>query len=113
VSSPARLAPLEEACERVLASAHVRDVTAEELGAAFPPNAFFQVAPNATVSGECGRLYVSYNTARREPALLDFTLRGALGYFAATLFGSSCARLCDDVLVVKEPACTEETKMAR
>jgi ectoine hydroxylase-related dioxygenase (phytanoyl-CoA dioxygenase family) len=101
VLSPAWLTSLEEAFRRVLCSPHVRDVTLETMP-------LFGAASDARA--DRGRFYVCYNGARYEPVLRDFALAGALGRIAASLVGSASVRLCDDVVLVKEPHCDEPTE---
>lgn len=93
VLSAESLLGLADACSRVLSSRHVRDVTAE-----------------AQESRSGGHFFVSFNTARREPAVLAAALAGTVGQIAAAVMGSSTARFCDDVLLVKEAGCQTHTE---
>jgi ectoine hydroxylase-related dioxygenase (phytanoyl-CoA dioxygenase family) len=111
VLAPAWLASLEEVVERILASPRVRDVTEEAVRAVHAnPETLFGAAPYASTLEGRGHFRVSLNNARREPDLLRFVLRGALGSIVATLLRSSSVRFCDDVLLVKEPHTREETE---
>jgi ectoine hydroxylase-related dioxygenase (phytanoyl-CoA dioxygenase family) len=51
-----------------------------------------------------------FNTARRDAAVLDFSLRGAVGAIAAALMRSRTVRFLDDILFVKEPRTQESTE---
>jgi hypothetical protein len=108
------LEPLAGACERILASPHpdTRDVTVDavRLAAQRNPAALFRGTPYAVTLAERGHFIVSGNTARREPVVRDFVLRGAIGGIAAALLRSTTARFLDDVLLVKEPRSDEETE---
>lgn len=104
------LLALAGCCERILALPQTRNITAEAiwLAAASQPDTLFETSARA-IAGR-GRYFVSLNTARQEPAVLAFALRGAVGGIAAAVLRSTRARFLDDVLVVQEPCCQECTE---
>jgi len=111
VLDPAWLAPLTAACERILAHADTLDITDEAVRLA-PASAadLFGAAPYAQTLRARGHFFVHFNSARSEPAVLEFAVRGAVGGIAAGLMRSSTARFVDDILFVKEPGAQEATE---
>jgi ectoine hydroxylase-related dioxygenase (phytanoyl-CoA dioxygenase family) len=112
VLSPAWLAPLGAACERLLTTPEMLDITEETLHQTIPgtPSQLFGARPYAAALAERGHFRMNFNTARREPTVLDFALRGAMGGIAAAVMRSTTARFVDDILFVKEPHTEEPTE---
>lgn len=111
VLDPAWLAPLDGACERILAMPDTLDITAEAVRLAPTSEAaLFGAPPYADTLARRGHFRVHFNSARSEPAVLDFALRGAVGGVAAMLMRSATARFVDDVMFVKDPGAEEATE---
>lgn len=112
VLAPRWLASLELACQRILALPETLDITDEAVRLELPatPSALFGARPYAATLGERGHFFVYFNTARRDAAVLEFALRGAVGAIAAALMRSAIARFVDDILFVKEAGTQELTE---
>lgn len=112
VLAPGWLAPLEGACARLLEAPEMLDITEETLHKAIPatPSQLFGARPYAATLAERGHFRMNFNTARREPAVRNFALRGAIGGIAAAVMHSPTARFVDDILFVKEPHTEEPTE---
>ncbi len=112
VLDPVWLEPLAGACERILRLAETIDITDEAVRLAVPATetGLFGAVPYAQALRARGRFFVHFNSARSEPAVLDFALRGAVGGIAAGLMRSPTARFVDDILFVKEAGAQEATE---
>lgn len=112
VLSPAWLAPLVAACARLLSMPETTDITEEAVRLAVPaaPGQLFGAQPYAATLAARGHFFVNFNTARQDPAVLDFALRGAVGGIAAAVMRSATARFMDDIMFVKQPHTEEPTE---
>lgn len=112
VLSPNWLAPLVGACERLLARSEALDVTEEAIALAVPttPDELFGAPRFQEEMERRGHFYVYFNSARQDPAVRDFAVRGAVGALAAGLMRSTTARFVDDILFVKEAGAREATE---
>jgi len=112
VLDPAWLADLEDACARLLLLPDTLDITEETLRFAMPqgPVGLFGVAPYQATLERRGHFRMHFNTARRDAAVMDFSLRGAVGALAAAVMRSTTARFVDDILFVKESHTEEPTE---
>jgi len=111
IIDPVWLAPLADACERLLAHGDTLDITDEAVR--LSPSSeleLFGAASYAQTLRARGHFFVHFNSARTEPAVLDFAVRGAVGGIAAALMGSASARFVDDILFVKEAGAREATE---
>lgn len=112
VLDPDWLAPLHEACARIVALPDTVNVTAEAVRLVLPstPAGLFSARSYDAELRARGRFFVHFNTAREDQAVLDFILRGAVGGIAAAVMRSATARFVDDILFVKEAGAAEETE---
>ena len=103
---------LDGACQRLMRALAVLDITEETVRSAVPRSSagLFVAEPcEAKLDGRgCFRMHV--NTARREAAVLDFCMKGAVGALAGALMRSDTVRFVDDILFVKEPGTEEPTE---
>lgn len=111
VLESAWLSDLEGACERLLLAPDALDITEETVRRTLPqgPAGLFGVRYEGILAKR-GRFRMHFNTARREPAVMAFSLRGAVGALAAVLMCSDTVRFVDDILFVKEPRTEEPTE---
>jgi ectoine hydroxylase-related dioxygenase (phytanoyl-CoA dioxygenase family) len=112
VLSPEWLAPLAAACPALISAPETADITAEAVRLALPatPDDLFGARPYAATLAERGHFFVNFNTARQDPLVLEFALRGAVGGIAAALMRSDTARFVDDIMFVKQPHTEEPTE---
>ena len=110
--APAWLAPLEQVCARLMEAPEALDITEETLRLSQPagPEGLFGASSYERMLAGRGRFRMHFNTARREPAVLDFALAGALGAVVARLMQSPIVRFVDDILFVKDPGTLEATE---
>lgn len=112
VLSPDWLADLDGACERLLLAPDTLDITEETVRMAAPRGTaglFGAPSYDASLKGR-GRFRMHFNTARRDPAVLNFCLKGAVGALAGAVMGARQVRFVDDILFVKEPGTLEPTE---
>ncbi len=112
VLSPAWFTALDRACARLLAAPEAVDITEETLRLQLPakPSGLFGAPTYGALLAGRGRFLMVFNSARRDPAVHEFALSGAVGAIAASLMRSVSARFVDDILFVKESHTEEATE---
>jgi Phytanoyl-CoA dioxygenase (PhyH) len=111
VLSPSALAPLTDACARLIDDGNSLDITEETLRANLPnPDSLFGAPSYRETLSDRGHFRMRFNTARDDATVLNFALGGAIGAVVAALMHARCVRFIDDILFVKEPQTAEPTE---